>query len=435
MAITKFKSNKQPFVDASMGAAINPSLSLNFTHKNGFNSLLNVSRNSPSTRINQLGFIESATANTLRISYDPISLVCKGLLVEPTRTNLLTNSNNFSAWSTMPPVTVTQNQTGPDNTTSGWTITDSSTGGDDGAVFQQPTITPSTTTKYCLSVFVRQGTAAYLDVTAFFNGSSTKGSNIRYEFSTNTLIPSSADGGGIVPTAFGIINHANGWKRIWFVVTDANSGLNTGLQMRISAAGRGLTNTGNSAIYGAQMEIGGWPTSYIPTTSAQVERLADLITITGSNVPQWFNRLEGTMYAEFESSSDQFDSFEGIFVLNTSAQSDSHGIYAKLNSTGTGGGKRLGASTFLGLINQTQLITSTDITANSKVVYGYASNNAAAAANGYMISTDSTIGLPFPTTAHIGSRSGSNVFSGWIKNVAYYPKKFINEELQVLSLI
>lgn len=439
MAITKFKSNKQPFVDASIGAGSAASLLLNFTHKNGFNSLLNISRSTTSTLVNSRGFVEVAPANTLRISHDPVTLECKGLLVEPTRTNLLSNSNNFSVWSQMAPVTVSQNQPGPDGTTSGWTLTDNSTGGDDGAVYNAISVTPSTTTRYCLSVFVRAGSATFLDVHAFFTGSSTKGSMIRYEFSTNTLTPGAADGVGIVPTAFGVINHANGWKRIWFVVTDANSGLNNSLQIRISGAGRSIPNTGNSIIYGAQMEVGGFPTSYIPTTTSSVTRNADVISITGSNFYQWYNRLEGTIYAEFESSSTVpsvgASDFETVFAVHTSANLNSHGIYAKVDSNGQqGGGNRVTAASFLETVNQALLITPTDITSNCKVAYGYSLNNAAAAFDGKLIGTDNTVSLPFPTSAHIGSRDGINVFSGWIKNIAFYPKRFTNEEIKVLSL-
>jgi hypothetical protein len=45
-----------------------------------------------STRTNSSGVIELVAANTARIDYDPVTLACKGLLIETGRTNLFLNS-------------------------------------------------------------------------------------------------------------------------------------------------------------------------------------------------------------------------------------------------------------------------------------------------------------------------------------------------------
>jgi hypothetical protein len=200
--------------------------------------------------------------------------------------NLLLRSNSFNTgtWTSVSATCVfTQNVTGPDGVANGaWTIDDQYTGGD-GAGFEQVyTITPSTTTNYCLSIFAKQGTATSFDFYAFFLGTSTKGSYFRYNFSTDTISVTSADGGGISPTIYGKVAYPNGWYRFYFVVNDANSGLNNLLVYRIYPASRDTGPTGTTLFYGAQLEIGTGPTDYTPTTTTAINRV--LASTTNTNI-------------------------------------------------------------------------------------------------------------------------------------------------------
>ena len=198
--------------------------------------------------------------------------------------NLLLRSNSFNT-GTWTPVSATcvfaQNVTGPDNiSNSAWTIDDQSTAGDGAGFEQTKSITPSTTTNYCLSIFVKQGTATILDFYAFFVGNSTKGSYFRYTFSTGTISVFSADGGGITPTIYGKVSYPNGWIRIYFVVNDANNGLNNNLLYRIYPASRDTGPIGTTLFYGAQLETGSVATDYTPTTTTAISRVLPATTNT-----------------------------------------------------------------------------------------------------------------------------------------------------------
>ena len=53
-------------------------------------------------------------------------------------------------------------------------------------------------------------------------------------------------------------------------------------------------------VWGGQVELGGYPTSYIPTTSAAVTRAADLALLTGTNFSSWYNASAGTIIIVFD---------------------------------------------------------------------------------------------------------------------------------------
>jgi hypothetical protein len=65
---------------------------------------------------------------------------------------------------------------------------------------------------------------------------------------------------------------------------------------------RGLTFVGDLAIWGAQLEQGAYPTSYIPTTSASVTRNADVISKSG--ISSLINSEEGVLFLELAALAD-----------------------------------------------------------------------------------------------------------------------------------
>ena len=193
--------------------------------------------------------------------------------------NLLNYSNNYSSspggWTLGSTGTRAQDIVGPDGVAnSAWTITDNDNTGDLVQFYKQISITASSSTNYCISSFVKDvnGTGISPDFYVFFSGSSTKGSYINYNFSTDTITSFASDGGGIQPTIYGRILYPNGWVRIYFVVNDANNGSNTTLQYRIYPNGRGANTTGAMGFYGSQIEIRTNVSEYYKTTGTAKTR-------------------------------------------------------------------------------------------------------------------------------------------------------------------
>jgi len=284
---------------------IRPSLDLRFALAKKLDPRITFTRGSTGTYFGSDGLMRTAGVNEPRFDHDPVTGQSLGLLIEESRQNLLTYSNDYSAspggWTLEGTGTRAQDLIGPDGVSNGaWTINDNDTRGDFVRFYKQFSITASSITNYCISSFIKPLSTSRIELYAFFLGSSTKGSLIRYNVLTDTITPFSGDGGGITPSIYGRIVYPNGWIRLYFVVNDANSGANTQLQYRIYPAGRDAGRIGSIGLYGSQIEIGSLPTSYIPTSGSTVTRSADTANITGTNFSSFFNSTEGTLFVDSE---------------------------------------------------------------------------------------------------------------------------------------
>jgi len=142
------------------------------------------------------------------------------------------------------------------------------------------TVPSGTLQNYTVSAYVKQGTAASVDLYTTFSGSSSRTSSINYNFNTNTVTPASASS-GFLPTSYGAQNVNNGWIRIWFTTYDT-SALNTALQYRLYVKGYSTASTGYSYVYGAQIENTGSLGFYLTNlTTTRYTAYADYI-VSGS---------------------------------------------------------------------------------------------------------------------------------------------------------
>lgn len=228
------------------------------------NGDMTTTRATTATRTNSSGLVENVATGIPRIDY---TSGVGSILLEPQRTNLLLNSEDFGSlyWNKRGLTTITDNTTiSPSGTLDADTL-NNTTGSlvwDSGNTLQRDVSGILTLTTYTFSVFVKS------------LGSTTFSAGLRNQ-STGVIISAN-----IVPNSE--------WQRITISQTTT---VNTSIGLLF-----GNTN-GNVAIWGAQLELGSYATSYIPTTTSTVTRNLDDISRTGIST-DILNPSEGTFYVE-----------------------------------------------------------------------------------------------------------------------------------------
>lgn len=232
-----------------------------------------VSRNGTATYLGSDGLIKTAQANEPRLEFNTDGTF-KGVLVEPVATNLFLWSEEFqrSSWSFVLSPTINQEIAPDGNLTADYYEPNSNN-----ITIAQQILTlsaSSTGTYYTISFWIKSAT----------------GNN--FNSSSEVIV---ASGDLISNTQTIAYSVTNQWTRITrtIILTSATNGSGSvifRLFRDFQAIGK------NFFIWGAQLEVGSVATSYIPTTTSQVTRPADIMTVqepTGiSEIRETVNGIE-----------------------------------------------------------------------------------------------------------------------------------------------
>jgi hypothetical protein len=204
-----------------------------------------------------------------RFDHNPTTGESLGLLPEEARTNLALPSENFDGWAKGLSTVTTDSINSPAGTQTADLITLSAGTGQKG-VNQGGTTTGAVT----YSVFLKAGTHSIVQL---LQGGSTN-NYANFNISTG-VVGNTGTGTTASITAFG-----NGWYRCSMSHSNSVSGIYVNAAASLTDGFfPSVTVTGTYYAWGAQLETGAFPTSYIPTTSATVTRAADVASITGPN--------------------------------------------------------------------------------------------------------------------------------------------------------
>jgi hypothetical protein len=405
----------------------------------GADSKFTFTRASTATYFDAIGIMQTALADELRIDYDPETGECLGTLIEEARTNLLTYSEDFSnaAWGKFTSSISANATTAPDGTTTMDELIENS-GTAEHHVRQNKTI--SAGEKAVFSIFAKANTRNRIQLRLLDLASTSDGANTTFDLSTGTVVVGGAFGAG---TEFGngIEDCGGGIYRCWIAVK-ANATITTAICdcfLIESGTTRNYAGDGTSGLYiwGAQLEAGAFPTSYIPTTTAAVTRNADVITMTGVNFSDWYNQSEGTVFVEAtkktETPSAGSSAFPTLFYFSDGTTNNRiAGVGARVSATESSwasAGEAGGVVQWAGLS-----ITTVNNGTSFKLSSGYKIDNIAASVDGGAVSTDSSASIPTTDRLHLGANvTPSQFLNGHIKQLQYYPRRLTNTQLQALS--
>ena len=226
------------------------------------------------------------TTDRLNIPRVDSSTGSKAFLLEPQRTNLSLWSEDFSqsTWAKSNTTVTTNTTTSPDGVTNADKLIASATTSTH-LLIQNPAGSVNGTT-VTVSIFAK---ASELSRIQFVNNAGGVGS-AEYNLSAGTVNFASG-------VSASIVNSGNGWYRCILSYTPTTTG-SFNIQIRLLDNSGNTTFTGNGTdgifIYGAQLELGSYPTTYIPTQASTVTRLADNATATG--VGSLIGQSEGTIF-------------------------------------------------------------------------------------------------------------------------------------------
>jgi hypothetical protein len=268
-----------------------------------------------------------------------------------------------------------------------------------------------------------------MDVFGVGGGNFTGGRNVSFNLSTGAVM--ATDG----PTA-SIEARANAWYRIRMTFTASAAPSASALFIRFldNSNNFSYAGDGTSGIYlwGAQLEAGAFPTSYIPTTTAAVTRSADVASISGSNFSAWYRSTESTVFANWENLAATMPSGSAQWLAEFSDGTTSNrqslfqiqaaNSLVSQNSfvSGSGAGRLDAGGAYSKIV--------------VKASAAFASLDRALAANGGLATVSSAGNIPIGINRlDVGASLGTAHLNGAIRRLTYWPTRLPNSTLQAVT--
>lgn len=375
------------------------------------------------TLINKNGLIEKAKLNTPRLSYDLDAdgnvSECPNLLLEPTRTNSFTYSEDFnnSYW-IKENTTASNGQLSPTGSAGGKELVENTSFGRHRI---RTGMFVSSYNWYSISVWAKSE-----DRNIVINADFLMNAKSGFNLSTGTTENTTSGTATIKP-------YPNGWYRC--TVTGQATISHTQqfyIQMQTGTTDANYTGNGSSkvSLFGAQFESGLYATSYIPTSGTAIPRNIDYVSGAGNDA--LFNDSEGTLFIDVAALGN-----DGSYrVINISDGTTSNRVLIQLGNTNN----QIRFDLISGSVLQTSLsTTSYTFTDFNKIAIKYKGNDTALFVNGTQVGSTQT-GKTMPTGLDRidftnGNLGSTYYFTGKLKQLMYFDTALSNTELQELTTI
>lgn len=384
---------------------------------------LTFTRASTGTRVNADGLIEEAATNIARVDYT--NNASGQLLLEPQRTNQITQSSDFSnSYWNKQAIIETSSETSPSGG-SAYNLVETATTTYQYIFHQNASVTLST--DYVFSCFVKSIDAQYFQLT-MYNGGVYGSANFDL---TNKTYNTSVSGGYVVSSA-NIEEYANGWLRVSMVFQSTSTTTPTIALCLANSSGAGyiplyLGTSRKVAIYGAMLEEGSYETSLIPTSGTTVTRIKDTSSTTG--LSSVIGQTEGTLFFKIKMLSNTDDVYN--FFRITSSATPSNYLYLRIKPSTSSIAVIGGNTTGTQIVMTHTILTSLELTTSFAIKYK--SNDCALWINGVEIATDLSANM-FADVVDTFDL-GINGFRGDLEDMIFYPIALTDTELETLTTL
>ena len=361
-------------------------------------------RASNATVVNKAGLIETVGSGEPRIDFQ--GNTNGHLLLEPSRSNVLPYSSDFSQWSTASGASVVGNKLGVGGSNDAFEFFS------DGTSSTRLFYTVSITGESSYSLFAKKNTLDYISLYA------NDDNNARVWFNLDNGTLGNQEGGGT-----GVIeDYGNGWYRCTLKWTPSNL-----VNVRIYNSNENDVfggTAGSVYIQYAQLEAGSYATSYIPTSGSSVTRVAEsCIQTPPSGV---IGQTEGTVYAEVNLSSiESVGVFSAWKVEGTSGNQLAFIMYpnGRVQST-----VFVGGSLVVNINDNNYGLTS----GTHKIAVAYKQNDYILYIDGSAVGSDTSATVPILNNFDI---SYLNLGSLKYNQTKLYNTRLSNSELETLTTL
>lgn len=388
------------------------------------------SRNSTATYFDSTGVMLTAAINEPRYDHGLVNgqWVSKGLLLEGSATNLLKYSEQFdnAVWTKARSSIALNAIVAPDGTLTGDKLVEDAVYG---SHYIYGVVALTSGTAYTYSVFVKAAERKITSITFFgTNGAFAVGA-ASFDLEAGTVLAKESS-----LTSASITKVGDGWFRVSAtgMATATTSG-NIGLHTIATDASYSYTGDGTSGIYiwGAQVEAGTQPTSYIKTeattvtraadvsSSSAVTRAADSAVMTGENFSSWYRQDEGTLLLKAS-------------LMNAGGVGQNNIVMIGSSSTVF---YRLSGATSLRSYDGTNVISSDPVLSPNSpfsAALSYGAGSMVQVVNGANAKTSAFDG-GFGVNMDISGTLSDRKANAHITRISYYPKALTNAKLQALT--
>jgi hypothetical protein len=420
------------------GAAVpaGATLDLSFISGGSLDPRLTFTRASTATYFDATGTMQTATTNVPRFDYDPVTHALRGLLIEEQRVNQLFPSvPDTTVWTGGASTVTIGASVAPDGTATATQVAETAANAMH-YVIRSPMATTSLGPQ-TLSLYAKANGTRYLQVSLDDSGSGTIGGYATFDLQAGVVSGAlTARGAAVIGTAT-IQAVGNGFYRCAITVTTTGAALSDRVMLilsNVAAPTFSPTYAGNAAnsvlLWGVQIEISAFPTSYIATTAAAVTRALDDCWMA---IGAWFNAAASTLFGEFIYPR-QIDATEAHDLVVLGDNTGSAGNHITLRATDGGAGP---------LLSKVNTPTTTlappgnpVVGAVSKLVGALDGTTSYACLNGGAVGT---LAAPIPTglvRLILGNHNTGGTASpldGYIRRVRYWPRVLSNAELQSVT--
>ena len=354
-----------------------------------FNELIDFTRSTTGTYLGSDGLLKTAAVDEPRLEYDAQGNAL-GLLIEEARTNKATYSQD---------------------------LTHSSWNKSDVTVAAAPIAAPDGT--MTANHVVKTGSNGHLSKNAIGNTSDRVSVWARTVSGTGTMYIG-------YQAASHEVTVTEEWQRFDAQLNNANAYV---------ANFRGDATLTEVYLWGAQVETGAFPTSYIPTSGSTVTRTIDSAVATLSDF--YYRQKNGSMVVEFTSKyNESTELFKRVCEIGNANTSDNRILtYVKTDETKLSSSVRDNDSPQYSETLTSSLPNGTGV--YSKAAMAWETNNAHSALDGDLVgSVDTAVPLT-QTRDTLGIMRGadftSQTLTGHIKSIQYYPLRVADAKLETLT--